>query len=274
MAEAKIIQATAADAQRWLAMNTENRRLSKIRSESMRGAMVRGEWKLSTDAIGIEGRGSHGRLINGQHRAQALLLADSDKPGITVPLVTMTGMDPDSGPVIDIGKARSLEDTLFYLGEAENKPRQLAAVVTLAWHIEHNTYWNRQPTPTRTQQLDYLKSEAPDLRDAVPLGSTMARGARVPASGLMAAVWLIGRGANVHWLDEFASQVAHGEGLTHRDMSYRLRELFASWTLTRNVDRGRPWKVCAITIRTWNAWLESKQLNLTQVRLNEIPDAL
>lgn len=272
--EVEYLPTVGADqAKAWLALNTQNRRMSFIRVNQLKNAMLRGEWRESTDAIGVEGDLTRGVLFNGQHRLQAHVLADEEQPGITLPYLLAWGFGPDTGLITDTNKSRSLEDTLFFLGEDEHKPRNLSALVTLAWHIERGTYVSRQPTPTRMQQVDWLKN-TPDLRDAVQPGVMMSRGAHIPASGLMAAVWLIGRGNHVERLDGFVSEVAHGEGLTADDMTYQLRDLFTGWSINRNTDRGRPWKVCAMTIYTWNAWLKRERKNLNVTRLKSIPEAL
>ena len=264
---------TAEMARHWLARNTLNRRLSAIRVRQLADAMIRGEWRISTDAVGFEGPIEHGRLVNGQHRLSALVLADDEQPGITIPLAVAVDLPPDSTMLIDTGKSRSLEDTLFFLGEEESRPKLLSAAVLLAWHVEHSTYVSRQPTPTRRQAIDFLKNN-PDLRDAVPIGATMARGAHVPASGLMTAVWLIGRGDNVDQLDRFAGEVAYGENIGQDDMTYRLRELFNSWGYHRIVDRSRPWKTCAMTVVAWNCMISGRPIKLSRKVLTEIPTAL
>lgn len=263
--------ATGDDARAWLARNTHNRRMSEIRVEQIAGAILRNEWRPCTDLIGIDGSYQHGSMFNGQHRAGGLDRADQRQPGITIPLAVAYDLGPDSGLITDTGRARSLEDTLFFLGEDEARPRLLSAAVNLAWHVTQDTYRARVPVPTRMQQIDFLKNEATDLRDAVPIGAQMSRGIHVPASGLMAAVWMIGRGDHVNRLEQFVTEVAHGEGLSQRDATYRLRELFIAMTANRSVDRGRPWKICALTTYVWNQFIEGTATDLTRVRLTEIP---
>lgn len=266
--------ATAADAQHWLARNDDNRPLSNLRVEQITQAMLRGEWRHSPDMIAIEGSKTTGQLRNGQHRCHALIRADERQPGITVPLAMAYDLGPDSTLIMDIGKSRDVKDQLFILGEGEARPQYLAGALTLAWHVHAGTYTARQPTPTRVQLFDFLKNDAPDLRDVITLGMTVSRGAHIPASGVTVALWLATRGAHVDRVEQFAHELAHGENLRTDDVTYRLRDRFASWAIQKHSDRMRPWKVCAMTVRCWNAYLTGENLTVPMVRLTGIPDAL
>lgn len=244
MGNTRIIMATADDARRWLAINKDNRRTVMVRVNRLRDAMLRGEWRESTDAIGIYGRtgDAAARLLNGQHRALALILADEVQPGIAVPMLVVENLEIDSQLVLDVGKSRTLEDTLHFIGVTEVNPRLLAGSLSLAWHVMHGTEVSRTPTPTRRQEIDFYKGEASDLADVIPMANMVSRGAHIPLAGVGVALWLASRGANVDRLESWANDLAYGEGLTRKDMAYRLRERFAIWSANNNVDRGRPWK--------------------------------
>lgn len=266
--------AGADDARRWLALNRDNRPMSNLRANQYATAMLRGEWRHTNDAITVEGDLRTGRLQNGQHRARALEMADERQPGITVPMHVIYELGPDSAAVMNVGKPWTVADHLAYFGMTEASPQYLSGALTLAWHVAHGTYVTRQPTPSRVELLEFLKNDAPDLPDVVPLGITTARGAHIPHTGVSVAYWLAGRAGHVDRLEEFAHDLATGENLSTEAVAWQLRERFARWAITKHSDRMRPWKVCAVTVSVWNAYIQRKPLKVSQVRATRIPEAL
>lgn len=273
MARAKIITVGLKEAVALLNINDGNRPVSQAVVARLRGAMLRGEWRLSPDAIAIEGpRNAPGsRLRNGQHRLTALMFAAEEQPTLALDFVLVDDLTPDVVDVIDIGKIRTLADVLAFKGETDVPPRFLAPAIQLAWHVANGSYHHRIPTPTRVQLLDFLKDNA-DLREAVGYGAQMARGCKVSSAGTSVAAWLIRRGGHRDEFDDFASQLATGEDVHDPMMSYRLRERFihsGPYSFER-----RSWQICALTITAWNAHVSASPIVIVRSHPDSIPTAL
>lgn len=116
--ETKQVLMTPQWAESLLRGNTGNRKLSKGWVRVLAGAMERGEWKLTHQGVAVA---ADGRLLDGQHRLQAVI--DSQT---TVPMMLSTGVNSDAFLVLDQGKKRGLSDIF-------GEPTQItSAIRTLA----------------------------------------------------------------------------------------------------------------------------------------------
>jgi hypothetical protein len=100
----KLIMVTPDLAKQMLGGNNGNRRLRKNSVESMAKAMRRGEWKVSHQAVAMA---RSGRLIDGQHRLSAVVVAET-----AVPMVVAYGADEKTFDSLDIGVKRTPEDII------------------------------------------------------------------------------------------------------------------------------------------------------------------
>lgn len=99
---------TPSKAQEYLTRNVNNRRLREIIVNVYADSMKRGLWRLSNDAICFT---KSGKLINGQHRLQAIC-----KSGCSAKFNVSRGYDEDDIMVMDNGVARSSGDVLYLQG--------------------------------------------------------------------------------------------------------------------------------------------------------------
>ena len=105
----QVMTITPSMAQRWLeGANTANRRLSMAYAERLAGEIRADRWMLTHEGIAFS---PHGVLLDGQHRLQAIVLAD--KP---VTMVVWFNISPKALLAINSGKARSIADTLMLAG--------------------------------------------------------------------------------------------------------------------------------------------------------------
>lgn len=82
--------------------NQSNRKLRKSTVDSLRRAILRGEWKLTHQGIALS---PEGRLLDGQHRLRAIQMA-----GIPVQMNISYAVPESVFDVLDIGAKRSLQD--------------------------------------------------------------------------------------------------------------------------------------------------------------------
>lgn len=107
-ASVESIMVTPAMAELWLMSNIGNRPLDESRMRGYVDEMNKGNWYLSTDAIGFD---TSEKLINGQHRLWAVVYH-----GKPVSLLVARGLPPESFNVIDTGKNRTAGDLLGISG--------------------------------------------------------------------------------------------------------------------------------------------------------------
>ena len=68
-------------------------------------SIIRGEWQLTHQAVAFD---INGKLIDGQHRLNAIV-----KAGISVPMLVVRGVDATCFKVIDVGVKRTIADALM-----------------------------------------------------------------------------------------------------------------------------------------------------------------
>ena len=132
-AEIQVI--TPAKAKQWLAQhNTGNRRMRKWWAEALAAAMRRGEWIMTHQGIAFA---KSGRLIDGQHRLEAIVKAQMAQ------LMLVCYDVPDEAfAVLDIGVKRSSADTTGY-------EKRTAEVCNLAARL----IYPGNPTPTQIREV-------------------------------------------------------------------------------------------------------------------------
>jgi hypothetical protein len=92
-------------ARQWLNLNIGNRPASQAHVAKLERFIREGKWKMTGDPIRFS---KTGKLIDGQHRLQAIL-----NSGSTVQCVVMRDLEDEIFNVIDSGKSRQKSDILF-----------------------------------------------------------------------------------------------------------------------------------------------------------------
>lgn len=126
---------TPALAEKWLANMAQNRNLSENAVLAYAEDMEAGRWEVTNQGIGFD---SAGKLIDGQHRLKAVILA-----GVDVRMLVTRGLAPDAMERVDTGRKRSVSDMLGLAGYT-NTAKLVAAI-----NIIRMAYANRATTTTR-----------------------------------------------------------------------------------------------------------------------------
>jgi hypothetical protein len=120
--KARYLDISPAQARRWLTQNRRNRPLRAGQVKRYAELMESGEWITSPDAIAFD---SDGRLINGQHRLKAAVLADEPIEDALV----ASGLPTSAFKIADMGAKRTAADVLHI--EGFRHPQELGAVMKL-----------------------------------------------------------------------------------------------------------------------------------------------
>lgn len=105
-----IVSVTPDIAVRWLARNTNNRKISPEYVEKHRSDILAGRWHFTGDAFRFD---KDGTLLDGQHRLTALSQCPA---GTVISALVITGLPTEAQSFMDLGKKRSAGDQLHLIG--------------------------------------------------------------------------------------------------------------------------------------------------------------
>lgn len=171
---------TPAQAAEWLNANESNRPLRRAKVQAFARDMIAGSWRVTTETVKFD---RNGKLVDGQHRLTALVVAD-----MPVRMHVARGVDAGIQKVIDSGTARTAGDTLKFMGV--RNWTNLAALARLAIGVEqqggYNNFGKAAVTHTEIEKWVEQNSGADDF---VSMWSGLIRRipVLVPSIGVYAA---------------------------------------------------------------------------------------
>jgi len=232
----------------WLNRNVKNRPLSQDHVLFLAGVIERDEWIENGESIKFD---VHGNLLDGQHRLEAVILAD--KPIVTL---VVFGLQPEVFGTLDLHKKRSTSNYLALSGE--HNCTSLAATLRLFQRCQAGMIMhNNERYQTSNQQLLGILNQHPGIRDSVDyVANTKMMRNLMPAS---AAGFLHYRFGQKDRKDcrQFFEALVSGAGLDEQSPIYRLRERL----LTNRTNKAKLplTEILAITIKAWNLFRAGKK---------------
>lgn len=152
-----------------------HRNVRGVKVVNFAGDIARGKWKINGEAIKID---SNGKLSDGVHRMQAVILADTP-----IETLVVRGVDPETRITMDTGTARTLADNLKFMGERDYTI--LASAVNVTWCRSVGEYL-RQGSPSHQMAFEILEAN-PGLRDSSVIIAEQMKAVRA-SKGLCAAL--------------------------------------------------------------------------------------
>lgn len=171
---------TAQTAQAILKRNTENRPIRWDSVARFCQLMEEGRWKLTTDAIGLD---VNGRMVNGQHRLEALTRTCEPQW-----FLVKINVEPDAFPVIDSGRPRSPADALHIAGFTHCRAR--AAVIRLIVRAERGHLWIPWRNVESDEVLERARNMEPRLTACIQEGTNYYSRSKQLVNGTSAAFLL------------------------------------------------------------------------------------
>lgn len=244
-------------ARKWLADNIENNR--KIRETKVaqyaRDIAARA-WPLTGDTMKID---VNGKLIDGQHRAAAIVLAD-----VEVEMFVAFDVDPAVMPVLDSGLGRKFGDVLHISGTPNRN--LTGAIVRHVCQFEAKNYTAAsgfgRPVPTNSEMLARYSQDAELFNTATQRGYDVQR-MKLSTGGPAGTAFFLFTKASV------SSDLAHtffdflisGANLELGDPILALRN-----RLTRaRIERLKAAEYLALYMRTWNALADGRTLDTVPI---------
>lgn len=245
--------------------NIRNRPRSEPTVEKYAPVMQKKGWMLTCEGIGFD---NQGRLIEGQHRMMAAVVAKCD-----LIVTCVVGLDPDVFKVLNTGRLRRPADVVALMAGGKPKAGRPSVVATMlrftSSYLEGHTRGSWGKGWSNASTADLYASDMERFDHAAELAqSTTKRGGNssVPAGPLAAALYLIAR-ANGGFDDgkvvAFAEGLASGRkaftelALPYDDPRHLLRELANNGRVDR-VRRTTPEWGCLVIV-TWNVLLAGER---------------
>lgn len=254
----EIVTVTASMATEWLQANSGNRRFRPVNMARLKQALEGGEARLTNDAIAFD---EEGRLLNGQHRLQAI-----KETGIDMQLLVMRGLPATSREAIDIGARRMASDLLAMAGVSD----PVTAAATYGWLYALRQLWSGRvtilkaggargsyhPSPTTIRNM----SETEYIADSLVIGRRVKNSVVRLSTALVAALHHEMSKVNPNSARQFWEALAEGENLSSRSPILKLR----NWLLTELTARRRATSTyqAAMIIKAWNQWREGVMTDL------------
>ena len=204
---------TPAMARAWLAHNEKNRPKNADAIKALASDMAEGRFHYTGDPIRFD---VNGNLIDGQHRLEAIILADA-----TVRIAVLRGLPPEAQEFIDIGRSRSIGDRLA-MHDVDNRAlRAGIARVMLGYHLGSvGTVVNPRGVSS-SRVIEFLREVDTDY--GVLVGQCAQR-ARIGTPSTMGAAAQIAHRVDPAGADEFfLGQLLDGLGLAHGQPALALR---------------------------------------------------
>jgi hypothetical protein len=250
----EIVTITPELAQEWLDRGGTNRKITRRRIDAMTAAILRGEWRLTGEAIKLD---DEGRVRDGQNRLHAIVQAD-----ISIRSVVARGVSEDAFDVMDTGRSRNAAVVLGIHGYPSQNAVAAAARGLMFIERFGRVFPSQRDshlyvTPVTT--LQYV-NEHPEIIDGVHLGDRIYHSGIQGGIGLWSIIMTLFLRLDPGQAEQFAEHLTTGAGLQRGHPVLMLRNrLLGSQRDQYSTLSGRE-ALVAIAIKAWNAWRDGKTL--------------
>ena len=232
-------------AERLLSANTLNRGISGSVVEKYARDMRAGRWHLNGQTIKLT---ASGRLLDGQHRLEAVKKAQRPFPAIVV-----EGVPESCLGSLDVGHKRGLSEILRDRGEINTA--SLASALRWLWMLKHEVVLAANTSPTNGEMLELLDTN-PGIRHGQKY---VAQLREFMGSGVTSALHFVFSQKDPDQADAFFERLIDGVELTATSPIYHLRERLIKIRSSHRVRVAEAERV-ALAIKSWNAFREGRSL--------------
>lgn len=244
------VELTPMLAEELLAINDDNRPISKSRVNAYMHDIIAGNWALNGETIIIS---RDGRMNDGQHRCRAVINANQ-----SIPVVLIFGLDRESRLTTNQGKAKGAGDYAGMLGIDNARGVTAVARMVLTWKDARQVTGSRAVSHADT--LAFLRENEARLQDAYRLSRRMYKTARpLGACAVLGSCFYLCAEIDEAAATAFFAALENGHNLNVNDPILTARNrLFAMHGDARTAR-------FEIIIRAWNAWREGRALRMVPV---------
>lgn len=237
----------------WLKRNVRNRALRTTLVNAYARDMAAGRWQVTGEAIKFD---TNDALADGQHRLSAIVQAN-----VSVDMLIVKGVDPDTQTVMDSGAKRTASDALTLIGR--KNPAILAAAARYALREPACgliAARERVPNPTNSEIAAFI-ADTPGIHHAAELAMHYYPQFDAPPS-VLAVCWMrfadIDLEASAQFFSAIANNATDGAGDPRAALIRRLA------SARRNNERLSQTAYLSMIFRAWNAWRTGTALGKVQ----------
>jgi len=241
----RVEMVTPERAERLLAQNTLNRGISGSVVDKYARDMRAGRWCLNGQTIKLT---TSGRLLDGQHRLEAVKKAKTPFPAIVV-----EGVPESCIGSLDVGHKRGLSEILRDRGEINTA--SLASALRWLWMLKHEVVLAAKTSPTNGEMLELLEG-SPGIRHGQKYAANLRD---FMGSGITAALHFIFSQKDRDQADVFFERLIDGVELISTSPIYQLRERLIKIRASHRVRAAEAERV-ALAIKAWNAYRENRPI--------------
>jgi hypothetical protein len=258
-----LIAVTPAMAQLWMQRNDQNRTLSKNLVNQLTQDILQGRWVMNGETIKFD---REGRLIDGQHRLQAVIQSNT-----AVDMWVVDGLEPMSQMTIDIGRPRTAGSQL-QIGNIPNANNVASiAACLIRWATCPHVVWGGQNMPSKAHIVEYAMQRAEDLNWGSLQGRQAYQASRIRVVAY-ATVAVAARAADLaeEW-HAFHETLIVGANLSEGDPRLALRNygvrkqtnmVGGAWAQQRDV---------AVVTKAFKAYCDGRDVRLLRFTRDEMP---
>lgn len=245
---------TPQDAERLLQYNAGNRFIRKKRVALYAKQMANGQWRATGEALKFS---STGRLLDGQHRLHAVVLA-----GVPTQFLVIRDLDDEVFKVLDSGLARGASDVVRSLGVGSPSD---ASAITRMYLVASSglnpANTNVMTLVTKTDIASYVETHKDLLTETTSVSRNTRNAVGGSTTSWGAARLMASDTVGVAEFDKFVAGVVSGAGLSAGDPRLALR----NW-LSRNFKPSTSGVTAAVHLGTYMkafvAYLNGDQIHL------------
>jgi hypothetical protein len=230
--------------------NLHNRPLKKSKVSDYANQMKLGLWKLSPEGITIS---KTGKVLNGQHRLHAVILAN-----INVPFMVFTEVEDELFKTFDTGSKRNGAD-VFHIEGIKNAST-LAAVIALHQYIINKKVRNNNPSDrlSNTQLLDIYYQDSNFWTIVGQKTRVFYDSCKILNPSIIGSCYAIFVKLNEDDCEKFFNELCVGLNLKKTDITWQLRNKFYNDSKSQTK---LPITIkMALIIKAWNAMRQDKKV--------------
>lgn len=253
----EVVKISSEQAADWLdRYQGQNRPISDTRVLQFQSDMEEGRWEFDGAPLRLSW---DFKLLDGQHRLTALA---NCVPSREIPFLVVSGLDPDSQMVMDMGQARTTSQQLGMKKYPHAAATAAAVKLLLEWR-ENRLFKSITRSPiSKPRVIQWVEANPARLRD---LNATKWRRIDAPLSASGAFVLQILELDPVRAV-QFIDQLVSGADLQSGD------PILALINRLRNIRKYghklSPREYLALFIKAWNAWVSGERV--TKIQVGEI----
>jgi hypothetical protein len=265
---AEMYDVTPAIAKRWMTRNVRNRKAQPGVVSAYARDMASGHWKVTGEAIKFD---TNGALADGQHRLMAVI-----KSGVTVRMLVVRGVAPESQSVMDSGRKRSAIDALTLAGRGDGPILASAARFALAEPgAGFVTQAEVKKNITNSEIHEFVETYDTEITEAATVARFHYPAIDMPPS-VSCVAWMILSQIDKPAAAEFWTSIA--ESRTDGKGDPRLALIRRLQSMRRNNERVTQSVYLSLFFRAWNTWRAGKTAEQLPTHIGgqpvKIPDRL